>query len=53
MCAGISGPNSDGVIYRQATVAFQGNGGPALLVFSELLENWDQAAFDALVASID
>ena len=44
--------NSEGRSYRQATVAFRGNGGPALLVFSESIENWDQATLDALISSI-
>ena len=44
--------NSEGLSYRQATVGFPGNGGPALLVFSETLENWDQAVVDALISSI-
>jgi hypothetical protein len=45
--------NSEGRAYRQAAVGFQGNGGPALLVFSESAEKWDQAALDALLASIE
>ena len=44
--------NSEGLAYRQAAVAFQGNGGPALLVFSETNENWDQAIVNALISSI-
>lgn len=44
--------NSEGLTYRQAAVSFQGNGGPALLVFSESLENWDTAALDTLISSI-
>ena len=44
--------NSEGISYRQAAVAFQGNGGPALLVFSEPIETWDQAILDAFIASI-
>jgi hypothetical protein len=46
------GTNSDNVTYRQATVAFQGKGGPALLVFSESVELWDQDALDAFLQSI-
>ncbi|NQU30998.1 MAG: hypothetical protein HQ525_10060, partial [Anaerolineae bacterium] len=44
--------NSEGLSYRQAAVGFPGNGGPALLVFSESIENWDQATVDALISSI-
>jgi hypothetical protein len=44
--------NSEGVAYRQAAVAFPGNGGPALLVFSERVESWEQATVDTLLASI-
>lgn len=44
--------NSEGLAYRQAAVAFQGNGGPALLVFSETNESWNQATVDTLLASI-
>jgi len=46
------GINSEGESYRQATVAFQGQGGPALLVFSEPIERWDQATVDNFLASI-
>lgn len=46
------GVNHDGNTYRQVTVAFQGKGGPALLVFSEPSESWDQSTFDAILASI-
>jgi hypothetical protein len=46
------GVNSEGGTYRQITVAFQGKGGPALLVLSEPTERWDQATVDALLASI-
>lgn len=46
------GTNSEGEAYRQASVAFQGQGGPALLVFSEPTSRWDQATVDAFLASI-
>jgi hypothetical protein len=46
------GVNHDGDKYRQITVAFQGKGGPALLVFEQPIEYWDQATVDALLASI-
>ena len=46
------GINSEGQTYRQAMVTFQGNGGPALLVFSESTEKWDQTELDNLLASI-
>jgi hypothetical protein len=44
--------SSEGLACRQAVVGFQGNGGPALLVFSESLENWDEATLTNLIASI-
>lgn len=46
------GVNSDGESYRQITAAFQGKGGPALLVLSEPTERWDQSTVDAFIASI-
>jgi hypothetical protein len=46
------GVNSEKVSYRQITVGFQGKGGPALLVLSETVEGWDQAAVDTFLASI-
>jgi hypothetical protein len=44
--------NSEGLAYRQAAVGFQGNGGPALLVFSESLENWNETTLENLISSI-
>ena len=46
------GINSEGVAYRQVTAAFEGKGGPALLVFSERVDAWDQNAIDELLTSI-
>lgn len=46
------GTNSEGDPYRQVTAAFQGKGGPALLVLSEPIERWDQSAVDAFITSI-
>ena len=46
------GTNGEGESYRQASVAFPGQGGPALLVFSEPTSRWNQATVDALLASI-
>lgn len=46
------GVNHEGESYRQATVAFQGKGGPALLVLSESLELWDDESVGAFLASI-
>ncbi len=45
------GVNGENKAYRQALTSFEGKGGPALLVFMTPLEKWDQAEFDALVAS--
>ncbi|HSL43458.1 MAG TPA: hypothetical protein VK897_08500 [Anaerolineales bacterium] len=46
------GVDHEGGSYRQITVAFQGKGGPALLVLSEPTERWDQSTVDVLLASI-
>lgn len=46
------GVNHEGESYRQITAAFQGKGGPALLVLSEPAESWDISTVDALIASI-
>ena len=46
------GVNHEGESYRQGMVAFQGKGGPALLVISESLDLWDQSAVDVFIASI-
>jgi hypothetical protein len=46
------GVNSDDQPYRQVTVAFQGKGGPALLVISEPTDRWNQENIDAFLASI-
>lgn len=46
------GTNSEGESYRQITAAFQGKGGPTLLVLSGPAESWDQSAVDAFITSI-
>lgn len=46
------GVNSENVTYRQLTVGFQGKGGPALLVFTESAEQWNQEMVDAFLQSI-
>lgn len=46
------GTNGDGDPYRQVTAAFQGKGGPALLVLEEPVARWDDARVDQLIASI-
>ena len=46
------GINHEADTYRQITVAFQGKGGPALLVLSEPIERWNQSTVDDLLASI-
>jgi hypothetical protein len=46
------GVNSENVPYRQVTAAFEGKGGPALLMFSETVEAWDQVAVDEFLSSI-
>lgn len=46
------GVNHEGDSYRQAVVAFEGKGGPALLVFSESLDLWNDETVGAFLASI-
>lgn len=46
------GLNSADTTYREATVVFQGKGGPVLLVYSESLDLWDQATVDSFLESI-
>ena len=46
------GVTSEGETYRQVTVAFQGKGGPALLMLSEPVTSWNQETVDAFIASI-
>jgi hypothetical protein len=46
------GTNSDGEPYRQVTAAFEGKGGPALLVLSEPSERWNQSTVDTFIASL-
>jgi hypothetical protein len=47
------GTNGDQIRYRQAMVQFAGNGGPALLVYSEPLSRWNEETLDALLASFE
>ena len=46
------GVNHEGDPYRQATVAFQGKGGPALVVLSDSLDLWNDETVEAFLASI-
>ncbi len=46
------GVDSENGTYRQVTVAFQGKGGPALLVFSEPATKWNQEYVLNLLASM-
>ncbi len=46
------GTNSHGDAYRQATTAFQGKGGLAMLVLEEPTSRWDDARLNQLIASI-
>jgi hypothetical protein len=46
------GVNSEGVTYRWVTAAFQGKGGPALLVISEPVTRWSQETVETFIASI-
>jgi hypothetical protein len=46
------GVTSEGETYRQVTVAFQGKGGPALLVLCGPATSWNQQLVDAFIDSI-
>ncbi len=46
------GINSDGEGYRQATAAFQGLGGPAMVVISAPVNHWNQEKVDTLLNSL-
>ena len=46
------GVNHEGDSYRQGMVAFQGKGGPALVVLSESLDLWSDETVNAFLASI-
>jgi len=46
------GITSEGETYRQVMIAFQGNGGPALVMLSEPVARWNQEKVDAFIASI-
>lgn len=46
------GENGDGKIYRQASLAFAGQNGPALLIFSRPANLWSEAELDALIGSL-
>jgi hypothetical protein len=44
--------NGEGARYRQATALFEGKGGPAILVYSDPIDRWDETTLDALLKSI-
>ncbi|MGD8406229.1 MAG: hypothetical protein PVJ21_21415 [Anaerolineales bacterium] len=46
------GSNGDDESYRQAMVSFKGNGGPALIVYSTPLVDWNIETVNTLLASI-
>jgi hypothetical protein len=46
------GINGDGVLYRQAMLAFEGKAGPAMLAFSEPVSIWNPDRVETLVSSI-
>lgn len=49
LCEGING---DGKTYRQAMVAFDGLGGPAMLIFSTPTQVWNLDTLTSLIESI-
>jgi hypothetical protein len=46
------GITEEGETYRQVMAAFQGKGGPALLVLSEPVTRWNQETVEVFIASI-
>jgi hypothetical protein len=48
----LEGKNSDGKEYRQVIINFEGKGGPAVFVFSELSSDWDLGKVEKLIVSI-
>ena len=46
------GTSSEGIIFRSATAAFPGQGGPALVLVAGPLDEWDIELVDAFVESI-
>ena len=48
----VEGKNSEGKGYKQILVDFEGKGGPAVLVFSELSTNWDMDKVNRLLESV-
>jgi hypothetical protein len=46
------GTNGDGLAYRQVTVPFTGNDGPALVNLTGSIDGWDWAMVEAFLASI-
>lgn len=46
------GTNGDGLAYRQVTVPFTGNNGPALVNLTGPIDGWDWAIVEAFLASI-
>ncbi|MDO9087704.1 MAG: hypothetical protein Q7U53_15960 [Anaerolineaceae bacterium] len=48
----LEGKNSEGKVYNQILVDFEGKGGPAVLVFSELSTYWDMDKVNRLLESV-
>jgi hypothetical protein len=46
------GGNAQDQRFRQASAVFEGKGGPAMLLITSSLDDWDPAKVDAIVASI-
>ena len=46
------GQTSEGETFRVATVTFQGKGGPALLMVSGPIEEWDLQIVETLIVSM-
>ncbi|HSM26036.1 MAG TPA: hypothetical protein VK856_14325 [Anaerolineaceae bacterium] len=46
------GVNSDGNEYQQILIGFDGKGGPALIVYSNLSVNWDMEEVYSLLATV-
>lgn len=46
------GTSSDGTTYRTAVATFEGKGGPAMVMITGPLEEWDMTMIDSFIASM-
>ena len=46
------GINGEGAVYRQAMVSFEGKGGPAMVIISDLIDDWSESTVESFLASL-